>query len=851
MIFTKMTDKRYISVILPLKLEWEPYYSLPDRAYEGDNTCDRNSEVARVGDRVKVRFANKVYSGVVSAVDIRPDTDPDKIRPITCIEEGLERILPEEIELWRQVAGYYLCTIGEVYKAAYPAVKVNLEEARAATLARAQERRARMLESMKAKVERIRERIRRKEELIAKAKEGTKAKARYEEDLPRIIRELETAQSALESAQHADRTVTTDTHCTGSTTGNTDTTSTTGNTGTVTTGNQTTASTTGNTGTVAIDIQTTAGTTGSQGTAGEVDTPRTAGKVDTPGAAGKEGTPGPVQEGIMLSPAQAEAYGRVKAAFAKGKPALLHGVTGSGKTEIYIRLAQEAISRGRNILYLVPEIALSRQLEERLYSHFGDRLMTFHSGETAVSRRNTAETIRSYRTTGENYIVLGTRSSLFLPHHNLGLIIVDEEHDSSYKQDSPAPRYNGRDTALMASVIHKADIILGSATPSLEELYNCVCGKHALIELKERYHGSEDSDIELIDTKAERRKRGMNGSFSRKLIEHIKSTLQGGGQVMILRSRRAWAPALQCEECGEIQKCPHCNVSMSLHNAGKGGLQQADGMSLHNSGIMVCHYCGYRTAYTGTCTRCGGTLKSLGAGTQKIEEEAMQLFPEARIARLDSDTAQNKNEEKRIIKEFSRGETDILIGTQMLGKGFDFSNLRLVAVIAADNMLGLQDFRADEKALQLLEQFRGRCGRRGSKGMFIIQTAQLQHPIYQHMTSNEPQTFSTSLLEERKIFDFPPYTRIVEITFRDIYEDRAERMAGRLASILHAQHPGVTGPYAPAVDKVADRYIRTIRISLPKDSRLKSGKAALMQTIRTFEKDNRYDGHITVNVDPA
>lgn len=831
MIFTKMTDKRYISVILPLKLEWEPCYSLPDGIYDGDDARCRNREEVRVGDRVKVRFANKVYSGVVSAVDIRPDTDPDKIRPITCIEEGLERILPEEIELWRQVAGYYLCTIGEVYKAAYPAVKISLEEARAATLARAQERRARMLESMKAKVERIRERIRRKEELIAKAKEGTKAKARYEEDLTRIIRELESAQSALESAQHADRTVTTDTHCTGSTTGNTDTTS-----------NQTTAY---------IDIRNTAGTTGSQGTAGEVDTPRTAGEVDKPRAAGKEGTSGPGQEGIMLSPAQAEAYGRVQAAFEKGKPALLHGVTGSGKTEIYIRLAQEAISRGRNILYLVPEIALSRQLEERLYSHFGDRLMTFHSGETAVSRRNTSETIRSYRTTGENYIVLGTRSSLFLPHHNLGLIIVDEEHDSSYKQDSPAPRYNGRDTALMASVIHKADIILGSATPSLEELYNCECGKHALIELKERYHGSEDSDIELIDTKAERRKRGMHGSFSRRLIEHIKGTLQDGGQVMLLRSRRAWAPALQCEECGEIQKCPHCNVSMSLHNAGKGGLRQADGMSLHNSGIMVCHYCGYRTAYTGTCTRCSGTLKSLGAGTQKIEEEAMQLFPEARIARLDSDTAQNKNEEKRIIKEFSRGETDILIGTQMLGKGFDFSNLRLVAVIAADNMLGLQDFRADEKALQLLEQFRGRCGRRGSKGLFIIQTAQPQHPIYQHMTSNEPQLFSTSLLEERKLFDFPPYTRIVEITFRDIYEDRAERMAGRLASILHAQYPGVTGPYAPAVDKVADRYIRTIRISLPKDSRLKSGKAALMQTIRTFEKDNRYDGHITVNVDPA
>ena len=236
----------------------------------------------------------------------------------------------------------------------------------------------------------------------------------------------------------------------------------------------------------------------------------------------------------------------------QGKPVLLHGITGSGKTEIYIKSAMHALSDGKNVLYLVPEIALSRQLEERLYEHFGERLLVFHSAETAASRRSTAEAVRN----GKGYVVLGTRSSVFLPHHDLGLIIVDEEHDSSYKQDSPAPRYNGRDTALMMSAIHKCGIISGSATPSLEEQYNCACGRHVLVELTERYHGTDDSDIEIIDTKAERKKRGMRGNFSIKLIEHIRKALAEEGQVMILRSRRAWAPALQCEECGQMPKCP-------------------------------------------------------------------------------------------------------------------------------------------------------------------------------------------------------------------------------------------------------------------------------------------------------
>ena len=771
-----MVNGQYISVILPLKLEWEPCYSIPE-TWEGK---------VYPGDRVKVSFANKVYSGVVSAVGIIPETDPAKIKEIITKEEGLAGILPEEVELWRHVAGYYLCSIGEVYKAAYPGSKINLEEARAAALQKAKERREKLLESMRAKVAKLRDRKTRKEEQLAKVRKGTKAELKYGEELQRIIANLTKAQAALESATESP--------------------------------------------------------TFSISQPQEINT----------------------SQPVNLSQAQSIAYDEIRDAFSKGRPALLKGVTGSGKTEIYIKLAQDALAAGKNVLYLVPEIALSRQLEDRLYEHFGDRLMTFHSAETASSKRATAEIIRSYRSESNgSYIVLGTRSSLFLPHHNLGLIIVDEEHDNSYKQDSPAPRYNGRDTALMLAMIQnrvaQCNVIMGSATPSLEEMYNCRAGKHHLVELNERFHGSEAADVEIIDTRAERRKRGMEGSFSRKLIEHVRRTLAGNGQVMVLRSRRAWAPALQCEACGDIPKCPHCNVSLTYHKKGQ-------------YGIMTCHYCGHTEPFKEQCGKCGGPMKGLGAGTQKIEEEAAALFPEARIARLDSDTAQNKSYETKTIREFSQGKIDILIGTQMLAKGFDFSNLRLVAVIAADAMLGMQDFRADEKAVQLLEQFRGRCGRRDAKGLCIIQTSQPEHPVYKRLTESEASC--DDLLQERQVFDFPPYTRIIEVTFMDRYADRAERMAAKLAAALgtviskhqargHAvcnangnrarnmAGTAIIGPYSPVIDKVADQHIRTIRISLRKDKSLKSLKEAIRNTVLSFEKNEKYTNHITIDVDPS
>ena len=744
-----MNEVLYISVILPLRLEWEPCYAV--------------AKVAKieVGDRVRVKFGAKEYVGVVSAVDITPEIDPKRILPVVSIETDLEKIYQEEIRLWRYIAEYYMCSIGEVYKAAYPAMKVTLEEARAAALKTSRERREKIIRSMEGRVAKILERLAKKEEQLRKAKEGTKKKFALEEGVEKIRKELETAKAAIEAAR--------------------------------------------------------AGKAAPEGDGSDMN-----------GNANEQGAR------LTLSQAQEKAYSEIKAGFAKAKPVMLHGVTGSGKTEIYIRLAQEAISKGKNVLYLVPEIALSRQLEDRLEEHFGERLLVFHSSITAASRRNTAECIRNSK---NGYITLGTRSALFLPHHDIGLIIVDEEHDSSYKQDSPAPRYNGRDTALMMSAIHKCGIISGSATPSLEEQYNCACGRHVLVELTERYHGTDDSDIEIIDTKAERKKRGMRGNFSIKLIEHIRTALAEGGQVMILRSRRAWAPALQCEECGQMPKCPRCNVSMSLHKNG-------------SNEVMACHYCGHSQTFTGKCEKCGGSLKSLGAGTQKIEEEAASLFPEARIARLDSDTAQNRSYETRTISEFSKGHIDILIGTQILTKGFDFEGLSLVAVIAADAFLGLQDFRADEKALQVLEQFRGRCGRRDRKGLFVIQTSQPDHPVYRMVGSQQAGLKSVGLLEERKDFNFPPYSRIIELAFRDENEGRAHVLSQALANCLRDSFD-ITGPYAPTVDRIAGQHIRIIRISLKKDRNLSSNKKALIRTIREFEKERRYEGHITVNVDPA
>ena len=699
-----MDGKNYIQVILPLRLEWEPCYRLP----EGVET--------RIGDRVRVRFARQEYIGVVSGTGVEPQTEEQRILPILRVESGLPRVLPEEIALWRAVGDYYLCSVGEVYKAAYPALKTGQEEVEARNRERLESR----LEQLKGKL----------------------SKARKEETRQRYQSAIDVLEARLQ------------------------------------------------------------------------------GRVPQNGTAA-----------ISLSPAQDSAAQKIRDAFSQGKTALLHGVTGSGKTEIYLKLALETMERGKNVLFLVPEIALSRQLEDRI-SAVIPAVLVFHSGESAFRRRQVATHVRE----NHPYLVLGTRSALFLPHHRLGLVIVDEEHDTSYKQEAPAPRYNARETAIMLGLIQGASVLLGSATPSLESLYNAATGRFVKIDLKERFHQGEEADIQIIDTIAERRKRGMVGDLSRKLLQEIRTNLDSGGQTLVLRARRSYSPSVQCTGCGQIPKCPHCNIPLSLH-------RQPD--------RLVCHYCGHTESYTGHCPKCGEELHPLGAGTQKIEEELQAVFPDAVIARLDSDVPDGS--EADILRRFADGEIHILVGTQVITKGFDFDRLSLVAVIQADSLVGQQDFRADERAFQLLEQFRGRSGRRGTPGKIVIQTREPGHPVYAQLVTPDTGT----LLRERQLFGYPPYTRLVQVILKDGNEKRLDYLAGALRKDLDAlfqglpDPPSVTGPYSPAVSRVAGEAIRHFRIAFPRNKALTLRKRDLAETLLRFGKERKYTSHMAVDVDPA
>lgn len=765
------------------------------------SVTERDKEQVRVGDRVRVNFAGKEYVGVVSMAGAGKQAEEmgivDKVKPILGMAEGLEPVTKEEIELWRQIAEYYLCTVGEVYKAAYPAQKVEKEVVQARQEALKVEREEKNRTKIADKIKRLEERAEKKAELAAKARKS-ESRERYlaekemlEGEIGLLVRELTSMVGEL---------------C------------------------RTTGSVTGY---------------GDSVTYHQDEEPIGGSIIET-----SEGT----EKEISLSAAQEEAYSKIKEIFAKGKPALLHGVTGSGKTEIYLKLAQETLAMGKNVLYLVPEIALSRQLEDRISETFPE-LLVFHSGETMSRKREVATVLRhaGEPAEGKGYVVLGTRSAIFLPHKNLGLVIVDEEHDTSYKQDSPAPRYNGRETAIMMAKIFGANVILGSATPSLESLYNCSVGRYGLVTLNKRFYDAADSDIEIIDTIAERRKNGMIGNFSRKLIEHIVKCLGEHRQVLILRERRAYSPIVQCQECGDIPKCRCCNVSLSLH-------RRADG-----SERLVCHYCGRVYEYTGKCHKCGGELKPLGSGTQKIEEEASKLFPNARIARLDSDTAQSRKYETDTIRKFSNGEIDILIGTRMVAKGFDFSGLSLVAVLQADSILGQEDYRADERGLQLLEQFRGRCGRRGEKGLFVIQTSQPEHPVYQSIDGKLDENGTMArFLGERKLFGYPPYSRVIGVVIKDYNQARVDLLSRDLGEYLRGalavkvsfapgvqNGPNVIGPYSPAIDKISNQNIRQIRVLLPKDRSLARNKETLAAAVERFEKERKYSGHIALDVDPA
>jgi primosomal protein N' (replication factor Y) (superfamily II helicase) len=744
------TEIKYASVILPIKFREEILYLIPadisnsinnssnihsalmdkqERDTSGGKNIQAQTKQTKtsetqyqkatqlqIGSRVKVTFANKSYTAVVKRL-VTPKENNNQInyKEIDSLLP-LSPVAPKQIKLWEEIADYYMCTVGEVYKAAYTTSATAHESVRCR-------------KSPENYFQKLAEEERKSEE--AKPIE-TKTKSYF--NLPEL-------------SEYQKRTYKEISH-----------------------------------------------------------------------------------------------YFNIEGSSDYGKPVLLHGATGSGKTEVYITLAAQALEQGKNVLYMVPEIAISKQLNSRLKKHFKERLLVFHSKQTSAEKAFIHKVV-SYGTeerrnlnggkTPMGVIVLGTRSSLLLPFDNLGLIIVDEEHDISYKQTEPAPRYNARDTAIMLARIYHTNILLGSATPSFETIYNCTAGRYEKVEMPEKYFGASEPEIEVIDTIWARKSGQMRGNFSQKLINEIKRTVAKGRQVLVFRNRRSYAPIVECSECGSIPKCPHCNVYLSYHK--------------YNN-TLRCHYCDYTVKFNNICPSCGkNTLTYKGSGTEKIEEELKTLLPEARIERFDADVSKSKRREESIIREFSRGEIDILVGTQMLSKGFDFDNLHLVAVLGADSIIGIQDFRGDERAVQLFTQLMGRTGRRSEKGKLIIQTSQKEHTVYKILKgpTTENESLLSGLLNERREYNFAPFVRMIKITVRHRDITKVDKICNQIVA-LKIKCKELTGPFTPPIDKVRGEWLKCFYVKFSRDKSLKENKTALLDSIESLRKPN----NIIFDVDP-
>lgn len=784
---------KYASVILPVKFSQELFYLLPDTQ-------------VTVGSWVKVQLATKTYDGVVyrvlSKAQIPRYAEGLEIKPIIEVEER-PKVDITEIKFWETVSKYWLCTIGEVFKAAYPIQIIKQDEIKPHKtpqdifsqinddLSEAQENELLEIEDMDV-MEREKEDVGKKEE------NGDKEDVEKKKE---------------EKKEEKNKTV----KC----------------------------------------------------------------------------------EKVVLSEAQEVAYREIEKQI-DNKTVLLEGVTGSGKTEIYIKLIDKELQQGNDVLYLVPEISMSTQLEERLKRHYGVRLFTFHSVQTAAKKKLIREILSFKGAEKKPVVVLGTRSSVFLPFCKLGLIVIDEEHDTSYKQEDPAPRYNGRDAALFLAQIHKAKVLMGSATPSFETLFNCISRKYARVLLKEKYFTSPAPEVTVIDTIWTRKSHQMKGSFSQQLINLIEKTLADKKQVLVFRNIRSYSPVVQCTDCGEIIKCTHCNVPMSYHRY---------------DNTLRCHYCETKLNMALVeCPKCKSkNLEFRGAGTERIEEELKELFPNANIARYDKDISLTRKTAEKVLKQFSEGETDILVGTQMISKGFDFKNLTLVAVIQADTILSQQDFRADEKAMQLFIQLLGRSGRRDGKGHLVIQTNQKNHPVIQEIVSmvrrmeeqqreafdgvqksaewseaaslqtivdgkesleSENQTDgkadgseqpmaerkenvelkvenSTNMMAERSMYCFPPFVRMVNITLKHKNLHKLSSIAMSLSHVLKNTKAytaiEVSGPYTPRIEKVRDEYQICFTIKFARDKMLSQNKEGLRGVLEAL----KLPVQVNIDVDPS
>ena len=543
---------------------------------------------------------------------------------------------------------------------------------------------------------------------------------------------------------------------------------------------------------------------------------------------------------IKLTEKQQVAFDEIHQGFADGKPVLLHGVTSSGKTEIYIKLIQEALDKGCQVLYLLPEIALTEQIINRLKKYFGDKVGVYHSRYSDMERVEIWEQVLEFeKTQSSKYqVIIGSRSAILLPFSNLGLIIVDEEHDTSFKQIDPAPRYNARDLSMILGRFHNADVILGSATPSFESYYNARQGRYHLVSLTQRFGGVEMPEIIVDDMRIERKRRLMQANFGSVLVEAMRGTLADKNQVILFQNRRGFSLRLECGVCHWVPQCINCDVSMTYHKA---------------QNIMKCHYCGYTMAVPSECPSCHSTdLKMHGFGTERVEEDLTSVIPEARCARLDLDTTRSKHSYQNILDQFKNRETDVLVGTQMVTKGLDFDCVKTVGILDADNMLSFPDFRAYERSFQLMEQVSGRAGRKGEKGKVIIQTYQPTHPVIMNVVNHDYVRFYKEQMPIRRHFCYPPYYRLIMIKLRHSdcvkLNNAAEFFAKRLRPIFKNN---LLGPEYPVVSRVKNQYIKQILIKFDRNDNSMKIKDLIKNEIESFKRNNEYKAvSISIDVDP-
>jgi primosomal protein N' (replication factor Y) len=543
-----------------------------------------------------------------------------------------------------------------------------------------------------------------------------------------------------------------------------------------------------------------------------------------------------IKTGPKLNSWQQEALKEIQQVFCEEEVCLLHGITSSGKTEIYIKLIEKVIAEGKQVLYLLPEIALTAQLVSRLQAFFGEQVLVYHSKYSVNERMEVYNHV--LHDDKKAKIILGARSSLFLPFKNLGLIVVDEEHETTFKQFDPAPRYNARDAAVVLAGMHKSKLILGSATPSLESYYNATHNKYKLVTLKHRFGNVLLPEIEIVDIREKYKKKQMTGHFSDRLLEEIKTTLKLGEQVILFQNRRGFSPILECTTCGHSPQCPNCDVSLTFH---------------HYSNQLRCHYCGYHIAMQQKCMACGSVdLTTKGFGTEQIETELKVLLPEAKIGRMDFDTTRGKHGHQKIISAFEQESIEVLVGTQMLSKGLDFRKVRLVGIMNADTLLNFPDFRAHERSFQLMLQVAGRAGRTQNRGLVLIQTYNPHHQIVKQVSGNDYEGMFKEQVEERYQYQYPPYYKLIKFTMKSRDYSKTNEAADWVArGLQNIFNENVLGPEFPPVARIRNEYYKNILLKIPPQQSLGKTKSYVEKILNSFKAIAAYRGvRVIINVDP-